>query len=234
MKWNTTENRFVVFFDIMGFKEFVARNNSEVVYNRLKLIKEFLSDYEGIYKNDPEYNDLIKHSIFSDSILIATNGGDEKNADLIINRCNHLIWYCFHNNIPIKGAISFGEMTMDFDNSIFVGQPLIDSYLLQEELEIYGCVLDYYCDKRISVLNNLTENFRKRYYQIGISTKSGKITHSTLKWMSGGIANNIISESDIELVKSFYKTVSGRPRKYVDNTLSYTLEMKKIIEINNT
>jgi len=234
MEWNIIDDRFVGFFDIMGFKEFVARNNSEDVYKRLKLIKEFLSNYEGIYKNDPETKDLIKHSIFSDSILIATKGGDEKNADLMINRCNHLIWHCFNNKIPIKGAISFGKMTMDFDNSIFVGQPLIDSYLLQEELEIYGGVLDYHCDKRISELNHLTEYFRKRYYQIGVSTKSGKITHSTLKWMSGGIANNVTSESDLDLVKEFYKTVSGRPRKYVDNTLSYTLEMKKEIENNNT
>ena len=234
MKWKITENRFVGFFDIMGFKDFVARHDSEEVYERLKLIKKFLSDYESLDKDLLKEKGTIKHSIFSDSILIATNGGGKTDADLMINRCNHLIWHCFNNNIPVKGAISFGRMTMDFDNSIFVGQPLIDAYLLQEELQIYGGVLDCHSDKRISEFENVTEYFKRRFYKIGIQTKSGKITHSTLKWMSGGIANSDVPESNITMIDEFYKTVSGRPRKYVDNTLNYCREMKTIIKNNDT
>lgn len=235
MEWKKTNKRFIGFFDIMGFKDLVQRTPHAEVYKRLDKIKDFLNFYEGLdsrvgaLPGGKDNSTIVKHVLFSDSILIVSAGDSAKDIQHLIYRCNHFIWHCFENGIPIKGAISHGTLTADFEKSIFFGQPLIDAYLLQDEITFYGAVIENNAERQISKLKIKDSVFLNKFYPYEVPTKSGKIRHLCLKWLSrkpnGDMSRNIRN------VTKFYHLVSGKPRIYVDNTLKFVdwvIEKKQI------
>ncbi|MES2388105.1 MAG: hypothetical protein V4543_08890 [Bacteroidota bacterium] len=232
--WQATARRYVAYFDIMGFKDFVYKNNHETVVLQLKKIH----DLREMFRNSV-VGKRVKISVFSDSVLLVTSGDSELSALDIIFSCSALLSYCMSIQIPIKGAISCGEMTANFDDSIFCGKPLIEAYLLHEELYMYGCVLDSVAEMEIKnrfqseKLNNMAKYL---WFEDKVSFKSGLINHVTLNWFASKILSNnqhyALEEIENELdqftnsIKSFYNSVSGAPRKYVDNTIDYAERAK--------
>lgn len=74
---------------------------------------------------------------FSDRMGITCNASDGNGQkDLFISK------------IPFRGSIAYGEMTVDLENSIFFGQPLIDAYLLGEQLQSYGIACHASAEKK--------------------------------------------------------------------------------------
>src|SRR5947207_2328554 len=111
MEWKKTNKRFVGFFDIMGFKDLVQRHSHDYVYDKLYKIRDFVNFYEKhdetIKKIESNHKkSTVRHILFSDSILIISNGDTEIDAEHLINHCNHFIWNCFLNEIPIMGGLS--------------------------------------------------------------------------------------------------------------------------------
>lgn len=217
MGWKKTNKRFVAFFDIMGFKDFIYRHNHNDVLelmNRLNSILQEINitekDYEG-----KKIQTSIKSVFFSDSILMITNEDTKIDAALILLTATWFLAKCFEKEIPIKGCLSYGQQTADFENSIHFGQPLIDAFLLQEDLNFYGAILD---DKFECFLkdNNLIMQDLLINYKAPL--KSGKIFHHTLSWPCV-IKNDY--EQALKQIHSFYNTVSGKPRLNVDNTIEF-------------
>ncbi len=71
--WNITDERFIVFLDIMGFKDFVARKSHKEIYDMLaKLSGSKFYVYEAFKKVEaPEYKDKELYTAsFSDSIIL--------------------------------------------------------------------------------------------------------------------------------------------------------------------
>ena len=56
--------------------------------------------------------------------------------------------------IPIKGVIAQGIFSYDKENELYFGKPLVDAYLLHEELKYYGIVVHNTAEKTIKKYQN--------------------------------------------------------------------------------
>jgi hypothetical protein len=214
-----TETRFLAYFDIMGFKDLVYRNNHQAVAsimdNLAGSIGFLRSVGEDINEDDREAGiKIIRPVMFSDSILFISEEGTVDDLTSIITVASYFLSEMFSSTIPVKGALSYGKFTANFHESQFFGRPLIDAYLLAEDMHFYGGIFHHSIDKFMA------ENYIEHDLPTLISReqpapmKNGNISHNYLLW------NNIHEKFNMhECISQFYNSVSGQSRKYVDNTL---------------
>ncbi len=230
IKWEEKAKRFVAFLDIMGFKDMMMKTSHEYVLDKVtitKRLKELLIDgtKEGL-----EMTTNLRSFQFSDSTFIFSASDTAQDFSNLLHQCRILLRFCFEYKIPIKGAISHGVITADFKNSIFVGQPIIDAYLLHEELHMFGAILDHNAENKLNefiLIKRFKEVIEFEAIQYKTPTKNGRIYHYCIKWpfLSFPTPNSeshyALDLKDRETIKKFYTTVSGKPRMYVDNTIEF-------------
>lgn len=222
-----TKKRFVVFLDIMGFKERVARNTQDSLYEELtdfnrdittiingtKKIKKTRSSKQNdssditLIKSEEEEDEILLAQ-FSDSIVLFTNGNTKENLLTISNVAKQIMISAIKREkpIPLKGALAEGDITCDMIKQLFFGQALIDAYLLEENIQYYGIVVHHSAEQ--SVKSYATEIYKDNL----VPLKSGKINHYELVWYNNS-SDDV--KSGLERIRL---SVSDSPRKYVDNT----------------
>ncbi|MEX2485949.1 MAG: hypothetical protein WED10_15360 [Brumimicrobium sp.] len=223
--WEDDCNRYIGFIDIMGFKNLVARRpHSEIKHMLLQMNQTrtiLLKLLDKGKKSDSKTSDSRVRSIsFSDSVVFVTKSDtseDFSNLSIALRICQEAT---IQSGLPTKGAISYGNLTVDFDRSIFFGQPLIDAYQLQEELLYYGIVLDNNAENRLKPLIQQSSNDFPNDNFVNVLTpfKGGKVNHFNIS-----LGN--IQDDQLDYL---YNSVSGSVRKYVDNTI----EMYRVMEQN--
>jgi hypothetical protein len=231
--WDETTIRYVAFLDIMGFSDLVYRSEHLVVKEKMTKLSTLVKD---IIQNKGK--DELKSVIFSDSILIISKNSTKESLDGILFTLQNFFVHCLVNKIPLKGSVSKGLFTANFESSLFFGQPIIDAFKLQEELQMYGVILDHNTEEDISKYKDLYEGY---CLSSPVPTKNGNITHTSINWMMWYNTLKEIEqieraevetlkdihmkpEPSLKLVKEFFKDMSGYPRKYVDNTIRYIEE----------
>lgn len=222
-KWDKIKaKRFVFFADILGFKELVNSENHLNVVRKLEQIVdaiEFVSGDEShstVRLNLPEIKDNQTRAVsFSDSIIVFSEGDNYIDATKIISDAHAIMHKALDAKIPIKGSISFGEITVDFDKSLFFGKPIIDSYLLHDELNLMSVIIDHNAEKRFEQDKTKIENYSRLVVDYEVPMKFGKVKHKLLRPSSYTIEERISGFGD------FYYSVSGKPRIYHDNTIAF-------------
>lgn len=148
VRWRINHPCFVGFFDIMGFRNMVRSLPEEEIYNKMRMIKDILSfsDKQVFTRPDTKKGDediyTLRSYIFSDSIILFSRTDSVGDGKLLLSQASLIMGSCLAEGIPLKGALSFGDMVTDHKRQIFFGQPLIDAYELQEQLYLYGAILD--------------------------------------------------------------------------------------------
>jgi hypothetical protein len=212
--------KYVAFFDIMGFKDFVYRNNHKDVKKRLEIFTKFKEQVANLRKRDgdspnPIGFEKISAATFSDSLLIVTDSNSSNELVCLITLMSNIFRNAFESQIPLKGALAYGEFTADFEESIFFGRPLIDAYELAEDLEFYGTAIHHTAESKIPIED------KQKWIESGdllltpIPIKqSGDVTHLIIS-LEKSSRNREYIESAVE---AFRPLVSGRPRRYLDKT----------------
>jgi hypothetical protein len=220
--WEITNNRYVAYIDIMGFKEMVARlphNEIYMMMKKIESVKKCMSEVEWLSSK----TDFIATTTYSDSIMIYSKDDSYAALYSLICSVSSIINELFINSIPFKGAVAYGAMTLDMIDSIFFGQPLIDAYLLQDELHFYGVVAHATIEEKII---NFMESekifpFIKEY---NCNFKNGNSKHLTIIPMySQQLKPEFVEIHSLlhnSLKKMRFKT-SGQIRRYIDNTQNY-------------
>lgn len=224
--WNRYGNRFVGYIDIMGFKDLVARNNEEVIYIMMHRIRNSIFQNLIIHGvDDPKdgYESNIYVTTYSDSIIVYSKDDSKQSLNSFLNSISGLTSDLIRNAIPHKGAIAYGLMTLDFKNSIFFGQPLIDANFLHDELAFYGVVVHATADRFIRNSGN------KYIFEYNCHFKSGASKHLTV--LPELLEPDPLYENNYNdcftLVENFRQKTSGSLRMYIDRTLQYLEELKK-------
>jgi hypothetical protein len=225
-QWNKTAERYVAFLDIMGFRDKVFREPHEDVLSFMGKMGGYIKAIEiHAARKIKEHSGVTRPVFFSDSILLVTNDNSKESLNSILMSCGFLVWNCMQMGIPVKGAISHGMQTADFDISLHLGKPLIDAYLLQNEVFFYGVIFHHTVETKLAEV--LTRPGRKEcvFYDTPYK-KAGKIKHYVVDWT---IADEFEGMADkpksLDIVNRLYSTVSGEPRKYVDNTVEFIRAM---------
>jgi hypothetical protein len=217
--WSPTCNRFVAFLDIMGFKDLVSRQPHSVVYDKLNLFYSFIKPIEDLARNETN-SDLasqqrkVRMVIFSDSIMLVSRDETEESANQILSDISYVTMCAIEAKIPLTGAIAYGKQTADFPISLHFGQPLIDAYELQKQLQLYGTVLHHTTEQYLAELDILKKLENERIFMYAVPMKTGKIRHYIVDW--GQLYPKLATE-----FSQLYLSVSGKPRQYVDNTLEF-------------
>jgi len=219
--WISTTNRFVGFIDIMGFKDLVARTPHQDIYQMMQKLTKSLKFNESIEWAKVKTK-LVRSTTYSDSIIIYSKDNSYESLYSLICSISSLTYDMFIEGIPHKGAIAFGEMTLDNSNSIYFGQPLIDAYLLQEELNFYGFVV--HSTAQIHIDKFMGEKGIPFTHTYLCPFKSGASKHLTIYPIYAGEVKDDEEEDQNKLINAIanlrYKT-SGHLRKYIDSTEAY-------------
>lgn len=223
-EWELTANRFVAFFDILGFKELVnSQKHNEVLekLNKLVISARKLKNIGHIqfFSERSISNDQTKFVTFSDSYIFFSKGDSKQDAMKILFDSYAIIISALKLGIPIKGSISYGEITVDFNNNLFFGKPIIDAYLLHEELQMLTVIIDNNFEVKLKLLSILEEEnlFKNLLTNYKANLKCGKVHHMIIQPYND--LSNI--RNHYELVQKLYDTVSGKPRIYLDNTIVF-------------
>jgi hypothetical protein len=212
--WNDESDHFVLYMDIMGFKDRVLREDH--VELRTKLL-----DFKT--KNAKLKPLALPMTQFSDSIIVSTYGTAESDLNKITRAAAILMQVGLETGFPLKGCIAMGPMTFDVGKQLFFGQPLVDAYLLEEELKFYGVAIHHTAEAiAIDIVNKLHKRTTP-YIPIvkkEVALKSGRSEHYIVDWSK---FQRDLSKGDIKTEVNLWldkicHTVSGAPRIYIDNT----------------
>ena len=226
--WKDTCERFIAFFDVMGFKNYVFRNPHERVRTMMKGLDAAISQIrkreEALltrttvpFPTSPAFdNAIVRPVLFSDSILLVSSDDSQGAANKMLLSTAFLLSQCMAERIPIKGAIAAGRHTSDFKHSMHFGRPLIDAYELQNELCIYGGVLHHSMERPIAKDAKYDQFAMTVMYDVPF--KTGRVKHRIIDWVD---AKKTKTDALTEIM-AFYDTVSGGTRRYVDHTAEYT------------
>ena len=206
-----TTKRYVVFLDIMGFKERVARYDHVEILSDLQQLSNFIS--ENLQREEG-----FLFTMFSDSIIILSSDVEYSTFVKLIRLTNAIIERSISLNLPIKGAMACGECTaMLGDKALYFGQPIIDAYILEESAELYNVVLHHTVEENAIRLSDET----KEIFDYQVKLKGGISKHYILAWFASSLEHN---KNNLIAIR---KTVSDYPRRYIDNTLNCISEYEK-------
>jgi len=228
LPWKTTDNRFVAFIDILGFKDKVMRDSHEEIYSQLSKISRTKQYIEEV-SNNPifmrKFGDSDTFIVnFSDSIIVFSKNDSIGNFNFFLEVITYLFSNAINNKIPLKGGISHGKISVNKTEQIYFGQPIIDAYSIEEDVNYLGIVAHNSIDKYISLnIKQLNPSeLSVMLFEEKTPLKSGQIEHLNINWFRG-LYTTPNKEERINYIKStlkdFKSTVSGSPRRYIDNTV---------------
>lgn len=213
--WKIRTNRYVAFLGILGFKDYVIRNSIDDVYTRLQTLNELCPEDDDQNGNDEK--GYIKTSIFSDSIYIFSKDDSRTSLFHFLSNVKRTMRMALRRNIPLKGAVAYGEIVVDLDSHIFCGQPIIDAYFLEEDLQYMGVVFHHTFEEPfLKISHNRSSGMANWIHEINTPFKYGSRIHLNLDYRMVGAKIFPGYEKLVEKQR-FYS--SGDSRKYVDNTL---------------
>jgi len=216
MNWKITDKRYVAFFDIMGFKELVERNSHNFIVEKLRDLRKTISILENLHAFKTFLKDVevieSKSISFSDSIMIFSKDDTLESLNKIIIDSSVFLYLAIEIGIPIKGALSYGEITLDFENTLFFGRPIIDAYLLHDELYLYSAIMDNRIEEKMEEFV-IHDDVAELISTIKVPLKKGRVEHRVITPPSPNL------EKHLKDIQKLYSNVSGSPRLYIDNTL---------------
>lgn len=238
-KWKDTDKRFVCFIDLLGFKDKIMRKSHNEIFEELGKIsnyrKRFEKDRNGYFKN------CRVHMVsFSDSIVVFSENDSWSNFEYFVVAIRYILANSIKSNIAMKGGVAYGEISINKKDQIFFGQPIIDAYLMEEEVNYLGIVfhnsIDLFLSKNKEAYGK-SPLMKEMLFECKTPLKCGFINHLNLDWFSKCVDNrskpeNIITIEVVEKLKSFYASVSGSPRKYIENSLDLFCDLVKNNNVN--
>lgn len=206
---------YVLYADIMGFKERVkAKEHGELLNEMSRFVKEF-----NVKTSSLKLGNHLSVSIFSDSILITSDDDSEGSVNLITKAGARLMHVALEQGMALKGAIALGMFTHMKEEQLYVGAPLVDAYLLHDELKFYGIAVHHSAESGIK--NYIKQSkYAFSYHNSKISLRQGCVSHYHLCWnlITKKLDKGNITETAHRWLSSIEESVSGMPRIYIDNT----------------
>ncbi len=229
--WKTSDERFVAFLDILGFKDMIMRFEHDHIYKTLNSLSSLRNTIEqwGAPADDISSESLIYTASFSDSIIIFSKNNDFDTFKIFTSNVAYLFSKAIESGIALKGAIAYGQISINKSNQIYFGQPIIDAYLLEEEVNYLGLVAHNSIDRYLSS-NSPGQN--RTLFETETPLKAGNIVHTNINWFRhvNGLENAEEAEFNYikikQIINNLKLNMSGSPRKYIDNTLQILDKVK--------
>lgn len=219
---SNTRNRFVAYFDIMGFKSMLRKYSIDEIYGQFKDL------LDGI-QNKLKTHKLLAYSAFSDLIVVITEDDSDKSFTQLADAALMLMQDTFfHYKWGMSGCIARGEVTYDKERNIFIGQPIVDAYLISEDIDFYGVVIheSAYDDVKKYIVRKKKQykssHLEYLFKEERIYFKSGFYSECHLRWIDFDLVKIYNPQKTHELITSnldeMLNGIHGRARRYIENT----------------
>jgi len=253
-----TNRHYIAFLDILGFKDLIDNNNLEDViklYDKFEPSLLFTMAFTNLeWRNKNLDNDdlpgidktPLNSLMISDSILIWTDTDSGKDFLQLLNTVKFHLGYAMGYGMPLRGAITFGELAIKSGKhekskklngfNTILGRPLTKAYILENQAEWSGCIVDDACieyyNESVSNLENPVDSsfleqmaYLKRYK---VPMKSGNLKdYYTVNWTTFG-KPRVQKEEIRESFSMFNKKVnSWSVETKIRNTLQYFDDTEK-------
>ena len=158
--------RWVACLDIMGVKKLIEEEYWIRVF-------EVYAEAINNFQRDAFDGHLIRRVTFSDSFILYTTDGSDLSYRALDSFVRYFIVSLISKKIPIRGAMSFGELYVDDAHDIYFGKALVEAYKISESQDWIGFVL---CDTAAGQLKKLElpANERLNYAEYPVPLKSHK------------------------------------------------------------
>ena len=172
---NYKGERYVLFLDILGFKDLIEKNSMEEVENIYKhqvietigpALKDGFSSYnipyvtqeilDGNALQDTVHGEFNIH-IMSDSIIIWTDNDLTASLIKLCAFATSFLSWCLILGVPLRGAISKGYVSemKTYANATFqscvVGTGIVNAYQLEGKQNWMGCIVDKKCINELNL-----------------------------------------------------------------------------------
>jgi hypothetical protein len=144
-------NRTVAFIDILGFKQKIDKQPAKNLGEKYKkAIRYALEKYPISFNSSKEPSFFTNIStgdeycisyIFSDSIILASFDDTEINTCKLLIFTYRLMRTMIVQGFLVRGGISYGDMYIDLEDSVFVGKALTQAYELEMKQEWIGVTI---------------------------------------------------------------------------------------------
>jgi hypothetical protein len=241
------KNSFVAFFDILGFKNLVEKNSHEdlieiyreSLYVSLDLTDKFTNPiYTAISPEEEKQSSSIKIFVISDSIILVQENLTILGLYFLIARCQILLGTSLSDGIPLRGAISYGPVSIiENRGTTIVGRGLTRAYTLEASQNWSGGMIDPECFKILdpknyqNIINNASRDKKNPLLiKYNIPLKDSKfVSGYSFNWPKYNLLN-----TDNDVISAFTKhkkeIVSEKEQIMIENTLKYFRHVKSVLE----
>jgi hypothetical protein len=154
------QKRWVCYFDILGFRERLKRRGI------VDVVHWYFQSREIAESQIPKKHRLHLHC-FSDTFLIYSSDDGAASFAQIEQAARWIVNLNLQMHIPLCGAISYGEVYIDREDNIYIGNPLNEAYLHGENQNWIGLLL---CRSATQRMNDLklpaSQRLNYRRYRI--------------------------------------------------------------------
>lgn len=229
------KNIFVAVCDILGFKDFISNNTIEEIINIFEEFPEQLNHAVNLKdRGTGEPSLIVNFNLFSDTIVLWTDNNSSESLSELILVTNNLFNYSMQIGLPLRGAISIGDIStnsfkfnskkINIVNSI-IGCGLVNAYNIEGDQLWSGCVLDPMiydlCDTHIKNYLDCTY-MKKNFLKYNVPRRStGCQEMIALNWVN--VNDDCFDEKTImELFSSYNKDATADDVKTkIVNTLKF-------------
>ena len=150
----------VAFCDILGFSNLVGRRRLEdLVAHDLAIFRRILhySLSHNWVAEPPSFDELhsdarVDFAWFSDSIFLYSRDDSDESVRRLVETVSWLLFATITGTqTRVRGAISYGDVFIDSDNDLFVGQPIVEAARLEATQEWAGAALTPAAVERVPI-----------------------------------------------------------------------------------
>lgn len=139
---NTTWNHFrtwIGHFDILGFKELINHQDQTLL---LEILKSSIDEViEHLEETIQDFDDIISYVIYADTFILYSRKSDAGGYPEMDLTSKNFMETCITKRLPVRGAISFGELILGHNNRIIMGKAFLESYEYGEDQNWIGLML---------------------------------------------------------------------------------------------
>jgi|WetSurSiteA1Bulk_404760.scaffolds.fasta_scaffold67777_1 hypothetical protein len=137
-KWNAFQT-WVGHFDILGFKGRINNQDQSLLLEILKSsIDEVINHLEKTIKG---FEDVISYTAYADTFIIYSKKSEASGYLEIDTTSKSFLNTCVMKRLPVRGAISFGELILGHNNRTIMGKAFLESYEYGEDQNWIGLIL---------------------------------------------------------------------------------------------
>jgi hypothetical protein len=164
---------------------------------------------------------------FSDTILFYNHNESIDSFGHVVLTSARLVALMFLKGLPVRGAITKGELYVDDNYSLILGEGLIRAYELEKEQQWAGAIID---EERIFIPNNLykTQSNNGILWEILANSRhlfkymvplKRKDTSNKMLWCLGWptLLEDMPEEELVECFSNYYPLSDKSEKKYLNN-----------------